>query len=658
MKKIFVVFLLILTSAAFAQTKYLIYFKDKGLPPATALKKNGVDYREALSLLSERCIKRREKVMGKDNIITFEDIPLDQNYINGIVNKGVKIENKLRWFNAVSAYLSDAQKTAVENIPYIKKVVRVKILNINPPPEFRESFAVKKSSAGSADYGESYTEYSLSDIPQVHAKGINGQGVLIGILDNGFMWKKHESLAGRKVLSEYNFVFHDTSTAPQPGDAAESGYHGTFVFSLIGGYKNGFIIGPAYNASYILAKTEDDRSESHVEEDNYAAALQWMESKGVDITTSSLGYSTFDDTTYSYTYKDLNGSTTIVTKALNLAFERGVATFNAAGNEGDKQWHYVDAPADAFKVIAVGAVDQFNFVAAFSSRGPTYDGRIKPEVTAMGVNNYGASAGGYSHYSIGSGTSFATPIAAGIGAMLLSAYPYLTNEQVRQIILETAGSYDNPDNNHGYGLISAERAVGFPNIDSTAAGYTLNKIFFAQSGTVSSTAKLHYIIAGANENSTVLNYDDSLRYSFSFGQLAAGETVKFYYTYNDSTGAGYREPSSGYYSFNYGSKDITLEKESPVILAGDSLEDNFPNPFSHNTTIYFNSSSGQSASLIIMNGIGQKVKSLFNGTAAKGRNIANWNGISDNGVKCASGVYLAVLRIGGQNYVKKVMILR
>ena len=659
MKKIFIVLFLLLSSNAFPQVKYLIYFKDKGLPPARALKKSGSEYREALSLLSERCIMRREKVMGKDHIITFEDIPLDKNYLDEIANHGVKIENKLRWFNAVSAYLTGDQLTEVSGLSFVKKVVPVKVLKINPPPVFRESKNEKRNSVqGSSDYGGSYTEYALSGIPPVHSKGFNGQGVIIGILDNGFMWKKHESLADRNVLAEYNFVFHDTSTAPQTGDSPESGIHGTFVFSLIGGYKNGFIIGPAYNASFILAKTEDDRSESHVEEDNYAAALQWMESVGVDITTSSLGYSTFDDTTYSYTYKDLNGNTTICTKALNLAFERGVSTFNAAGNEGDKSWHYVDAPADAYKVIAVGAVDQFNFLAAFSSRGPTYDGRIKPEVTAMGVNNYGASAGGYSNYSVGSGTSFATPIAAGIGAMLLSAYPYLTNEQIRQIILETAGSYIDPDNNHGYGLISAERAVGFPNLDSNAAGYKLNKIFFANGGLLSSTAKLHYILGNSPEISISLSSDGSHRYGYEFTSVSQGESVKFYYTFQDSTGGSNREPASGFYSFSYGSKEISFVQSAPVTVSSDSLEDNFPNPFNNTTTIYFNSASVQDASLIIMDGIGQKVKSLFRGSATKGRNIVSWDGISDNGIKCASGVYFALLRIGGKDYMKKIMILR
>ncbi len=252
--------------------------------------------------------------------------------------------------------------------------------------------------------------------------------------------------------------------------------HGTYVFSIIGGYKDSVLIGASYGSSFILAKTEDIRSETHVEEDNYAAALEWMENLGVDVTSSSLGYNTFTSGT-SYTYADMNGKTTIVTRAAELAFQRGVVTITAAGNEGNTKWRYIIAPADGFNTMAVGAVNSDNIVAAFSSRGPTYDGRIKPDVVAMGVNVYGASTNGPDLYTYGSGTSSATPIAGGIAGLLLSAFPHLSNVQVRDIFHETSDNSEDPDNDRGYGLLSAAKAISFPNLQNLNGNYILHKAF-------------------------------------------------------------------------------------------------------------------------------------------------------------------------------------
>ena len=215
-----------------------------------------------------------------------------------------------------------------------------------------------------------------------------------------------------------------------------------------------------------------------------------MENLGVDVTSSSLGYNEFDPETYSYTYADMDGKTTIVTKAAELAFQRGVVTITAAGNEGNKKWYYIIAPADGFNTVAVGAVDSDNNIATFSSRGPTYDGRIKPDIVAMGVNVYGASSNGTNLYTYGSGTSSATPIAGGIAALLLSAYPYLTNEQVRSIFHETSDNSENPNNERGYGLLSAAKAISFPNLERSGNNFILHKAFMDSFSV--SNVQLHY----------------------------------------------------------------------------------------------------------------------------------------------------------------------
>jgi hypothetical protein len=438
------------------------------------------------------------------------------------------------------------------------------------------------------------------------------------------------------------------------------------VFSLIGGFKDSSIIGSAFNASFILAKTEDDRSESHIEEDNYAAALEWMEGMGVDVTTSSLGYNIFDDTTYSYKYQDMDGKTTICAKACELAFQRGVLIFNAAGNEGDNSWHYIITPADGLHVIAVGAVDASNTLAPFSSRGPTYDGRIKPDVVAQGVSDFGADVfSGFNDYSIGDGTSFAAPIASGIGALLLSAFPYLTNVQARNIILETAGNSNHPDNNIGYGLISAKNAVSYPNFSDSSGIFTINKIFFSQHGVKNAT--VNYIV---NLSDFItpghLLYDGKLIYSYTFPQMANGQDVQFYFTYTDSLNNNFREPATDVYDFKYGQIDsITIKSQQvtpPVNFSGVSLSPNYPNPFptpsSPFTKINFIAQGGAIAKLVVLNTLGQTVKVLFNAPAAAGINTVTWDGKSGKGIKCASGVYYYILTLNGKSYGRKMVLIK
>ena len=616
---------------------------------------------EALGLLSERSIKRREKVLGDSHLLTYDDLPLDVDYISSVENFGVKIENKLYWFNAVSAYLNAQQKNEIEKLPFVKNIVPVKILKFGDDINYRQKQLNKKNAFSMpADYGDSYGQEQLSDIPIVHSKGITGNGVMIGILDNGFWWKQHESLVTRKVAAEYNFVFHTESTAPQPGDASGSGEHGTFVFSIIGGYKDSSIIGVAYNATFVLAKTEDDRSESHIEEDNYAAALQWMDSLGVDLTTSSLGYNVFDDTTYSYTYQNMDGKSTIITKAAELAYQKGILVLNSAGNEGDNNWHYIIAPADGVHVIAVGAVDNNNILAAFSSRGPTYDGRIKPDIVAQGVNDFGASVPGYNYYSFEDGTSFAAPIASGVAGLLLSEFPYLTNEQARYILIRTAGNYDNPNNDRGYGLVSAANAISFPNIyaDKNAGTYTINKVFFSQIGVVPSSVKLHYTLDFKSFTNTDLNFDGRLKYGFAVPAMPDSQSFSFYYTYQDSSGASFREPSSNYYTLKYGRMNVDLGSAPVSNFVGNVLSRNYPNPFNAATKIDFYSAGSDRAKLIVIDGIGQTVKVLFNGTANIGINTVEWDGKNSYGVKCASGVYYYILTLAGKDYGNKLVLLR
>ena len=426
MRPLFILITVILSVSSFAQTKYLIYFKDKGIDNSIRLEKTSSFYKSALNELTERCIERRIKNLGEDNIISYEDIPLRTDYVLNIEAMGIQIENKLKWFNAVSAYLTQGQVNQILQLSFVEKIEPIRILKFKSEQPDITSILQKQISVNTPlDYGGSYNQLQLSEIPIVHSRGITGEGVLIGVLDSGFDWKNHEALQNADVIAEYDFVNHDPVTSDEEDDQPGQQNHGTLTFSIIGGFKNGSLIGASFGSDFILAKTEDERSETHIEEDNYAAALEWMENYGVDITSSSVGYNEFDSPEYSYTYANMDGKTTIVTRAAELAFSKGVLTITTAGNEGNTGWRHIIAPADGFNTLGIGAVDGNNQVEYFSSRGPTYDGRIKPDAVAKGVSVLGARAGTFNFYTLAGGTSVAAPIACGIAALLLSANSYL-----------------------------------------------------------------------------------------------------------------------------------------------------------------------------------------------------------------------------------------
>lgn len=647
-------------SSSIAQNKYYIYFKDKGITPNQTLNKFSSEYKKALESLSDRSIERRKKNMGEENIITFEDLPIQKNYVDFITSQGIRIENELTWFNSVTAYLNETQLNNLKKLSFVDRVEPVRIFSFKREAVMPVNQLVKEtSSQDQINYGMSFTQLNLSDIPIVHQKGITGSGIIIGILDTGFKWKGHESLIGTKVISEYDFIFKDSVTADQPEDVPGQHNHGTAVFSVIGGYKDSVLVGAAFNSSFILAKTEDIRSETHVEEDNYAAALIWMESLGVDFTTSSLGYNEFDDSVFSYKYSDMNGKTTIVTKAAELAFQRGVVTITAAGNEGNNSWKYIIAPADGFNTIAVGAVGSNNVIASFSSRGPSFDGRIKPEITAQGVSVYSASTSGFNIYGYGNGTSLATPIAAGVASLLLSAHPHLKNTQVRNILIETADNSSSPNNERGYGLVSAKRAISFPNLEEVNNHYKLHKIFFNDAGVESNSVKLNYSVNGKDYLSQTMIFDGVNKFISEIPMLTDGQTVDLFFTYKDSLDNEHKEPSDNTkYKFKYGELNLYHNLSIPIPYDYGILSQNYPNPFNNTTNIKFMAASVEPAEIIIIDAIGQKVKTLFNGLTKKGENTIQWDAFTDSGTAASSGVYLYILKIGGKEYGKKMIILK
>lgn len=651
-----ILFLLVLFSITISpQNKYFIYFKDKGIKPGATLNKSSLIYQQAVEELSERAIERRIKNMGED-FITYEDIPPNEEYISTIQSMGVEIIHKLKWFNSVSVKMNSTQTEQVKTLSFVDKIVPVKSLIFQKP--LMDDYELYKHTT-TPGYGQSFTQLNLSDVPVVHSKGITGEDVIIGLLDTGFDWQRHISLNTRNVIAEYDFIFNDNVTANQPGDHPSQHDHGTLIFSIIGGYHDSTMIGAAFNSSYLLAKTEDIRSETRIEEDNYASALIWMEGLGVDITSSSLGYSTFDSPGESYTYSDMDGKTTIVTRAAELAFMRGVATFTSAGNEGNTSWFYITAPADGKNTIGVGAVNSSNQIAGFSSRGPSSDGRIKPEIVAMGVGVYGASASTDNGYRFASGTSTSAPIASGVAALLLSIHRHLKNTQIRSILLESSDNSLNPNNEIGYGLVSAKRAIEFPNLEFINNDYVIRKILF-QDNINPNSVRMHYSIDGTNFTEASPTVDRIFRFSFNVPYYSQGQDIQFYFTYLDSNNTAYREPAAKNYQMKYGSLYISLNLSIPV-ETDYIVSEPYPNPFlpvKHKSVrLNYKSSGNEIFKMAIIDGAGQKVKE-FNEVSTQGVNVVEWNGYSDRGYLCASGVYYLLVQLGGEEYGRKLILLK
>lgn len=649
-----------LSSLVFPQEKYFIYFTDKGIENSNSLNKNSEAYIQAVEELSPKAIERRIKNLGND-FITYDDLPIYKNYIYELENLGVQIIRKLSWFNSVSANLTADQIEIVKTLPFVNSVEPVKKLYFQNDPKINPDLLLESNADTSYGYGVSLKQMNLSDVPIVHSKNINGENVLIGILDSGFDWKLHNSLKDRSVIAEYDFIFDDSVTANQTGDAPTQDSHGTYVFSILAGFVDSVLIGPAFNSSFILAKTEDIRSETHIEEDNYAAALIWMESFGVDITTSSLGYNIFDSGS-SYTYSDMDGRTTIVTKAAEYAFQRGVSTFTSAGNEGNNSWKYIIAPADGYNIISVGAVDEFSNLAGFSSRGPTYDGRIKPEVVAFGVNTYGAVAGTNNGYRFASGTSAAAPIASGVAALLLSAHPHLKNTQMRSIILESASNSSNPDNQIGYGIISAKNAIEFPNLENINGQYILHKTIFDENINANSVS-IVFQIADDMLEAIPMTKSGDYDFTYTFPIKSNGELVEFTIMFSDSQNNNYTLPQSGKYKFNYGTDIIALNLDAPSLPNYGDVSDFFPNPFvpaNHKyVSFHYYTKGNEILNVAIIDGSGQKVKEFkFTTSAFAGYYPFEWDGIADRGYLCASGVYYALIQLGGKEYGKKLVLLK
>ncbi|HOJ04605.1 MAG TPA: S8 family serine peptidase [Bacteroidota bacterium] len=602
------------------------------------------------------------------------DAPPSAAYIGALERAGAVTHVRSRWFNAVSVSADNEALAAIRALPFVSSVEAVRRYHL---PKVEAAPALPKTRATQGyglDYGFSLQQVEMINVPRVHDIWIDGTDIMVGMLDNGYRWRGHEAFAMSNIVAELDVINGDSLTENEAGDPAGQDSHGTLTFSALGGFKQGQLIGPAFNAAFLLAKTEVNGSETQIEEDYWVEGLEWLESRGARIVSASLGYLDWDDgTMYSWEQGDLDGRTAVTTRAAVEAAKRGILLVTAMGNEGSAIGTII-APADADSVISVGAVTYQGGVAGFSSSGPTSDNRIKPDICAPGVQVYSASRYGGDAYERSNGTSLATPLAAGVAALLRSARPELTPVQVREALRATADNTAQPDNRRGWGLINAWDAVLYHGMVIS----TNPKIFYAGGAStimawvvsphaISGPVTLSYNAGGsrgtvamtrvAPHSAEGLGAGSGL-YSGEVLAFPQGTIVEFSIAATDSREtrtSPYGAPARNHV-FTVG-ESRTLGAEG-MLPANFSLEQSFPNP-THTvdgtqvTIRYGVPMPGARVTLMLHDALGRAVRTIATGEKSAGTYSAVIN-VAD----LATGVYYYSLSSGDTRIFRRMLIVR
>ena len=434
------VFVLLLISADVFATGngYFITFTDKNNTPYSINKPE--------EFLSSRAILRRKK----QNIpVTTTDLPVDPAYVDSLQKLGITVKYTSKWLNGCIAFSSDKLlMDTLDKYSFVKEVDLTYISSSTSKAKLEEERFGKKATEEEYVYGKAFDQINTVNGIALHDKEYLGKGMIIAIIDAGFygvdqlpafdhLWENGQILGTKDFVNPSSNIFLEHQ-------------HGMNVLSIIGGKIDGTFMGTAPEADFWLLRTEDAGSEYPIEADYWICAAEFADSAGVDIINTSLGYNEFDDSSLNYTYSQLDGNTVRISKAADIASATGMIVVTSAGNEGNKSWHYITAPADAIGVITVGAITSDSIKASFSSFGPTADGRIKPDLTAMGVSNaIQLTSGGI---GTGSGTSFSAPVITGLMACLWQSMKDMTAKNMKDLILESCNHYSSPDNSMGYGI--------------------------------------------------------------------------------------------------------------------------------------------------------------------------------------------------------------
>ncbi|MGD9993326.1 MAG: S8 family serine peptidase [Salinivirgaceae bacterium] len=423
---------------------FLVEFTDKNHSPYSTANPE--------AFLSERAIQRR----AKSNIeITEVDLPISQYYVDSLLSLNARLHNVSKWLNS-AVYLTNNPDFRIEAFrsSFVKNVTLIYEGNNKKSIISANKFGSLVEDEPADFWGAAFHQLDRCRVIFLHQKGYKGQGIQVAVLDGGFY--NVNSISGfdslmlnQQILGTYDYV-------DKNGQVYEDHEHGMMVLSVMGGNIPNQYLGSGPKASFWLLRTENVFSEYPIEEENWIAAAEFADSAGVDIITSSLGYGEFDNPEMNHTINQLDGYTIRVSRAADLAFDRGMLVINSAGNSGSLPWYYITAPSDGKNVICVGAIDAMDNLATFSSRGPSADGRVKPDVVAQGVKT--SLFNKYGNISEANGTSFSCPLVTGMAASLWSAFPDKTNRDIYSAIQYCSSNYFTSNEGFGYGIPDFEKA--------------------------------------------------------------------------------------------------------------------------------------------------------------------------------------------------------
>jgi hypothetical protein len=674
-----------------------IYLMDKG-PNAGLMLSN------PLSLVTQRSIERRSKVKSPDMIVEMTDVPLYQEYINELASRAINLRNRIKGINAVSAEVTKQQLNDIAEMNFVKQIELVEtavrkhndiesnqtLLTLELKQNQGDNILVDSLNYGT--YGT--TQITQMNVNLVHDQGIFGQGILIASLDDGFRNQTHPCFTNPlnpiNIVSQYDFQLH------VPDAYQTTATHGTTTISCIGAYAPGSLIGTAFKASFLVARTEVDSFERPIEMDNWSAAAQWADSLGADIITSSLGYLAFDAPYPGYTWQDMNGMNVPVTRAAALAAHNGITVFNSAGNNGPGSHNTLNGPADADSILTLGAVTGTGTVTSFSSVGPTTDvptPRIKPDVMAMGEGVQTANGSGTGYSGGGSaGTSYSCPLAAGVGALILSANKSLTPLQVRGILRKFASNTNSPNNTYGWGIINAAQSVDSarkldnqppviqhtpPFTTTSNNGVITMKSKITDNGIIrlwNNQAPLLYFRKSTDNGITwtaytaVTNsYMNLDSFFFPITGSIAGTKVEYCFAAQDialpnpllatlpAGGSGINPPGTTPppTRFSYTVVTTGISRNNNEIPKEFKLYNNYPNPFNPSTVIKFDLASQSHAKLVLYDVLGREVLGLIDENLKAGSYSIELK--ADN---LPSGVYFYKLVTDSYVDTKKMLLIK
>ncbi len=483
-----------------------VYFTDKGETDrasfARAVSSAGATVTEASRM-------RRARQLGGRFVPDYSDVPALPRYVHALEVAGAQVRHVSRWLNAVSVVADEATANRIAALPYVRRIAPV--------------MSAESALAKPTDYGSSLTQNTGINAIAAHDSGYSGAGVIIGVLDTGFR-KSHIVVSPLKRIAEWDFVHSDSETANEAGEDDENQWiHGTGVWSIVGGYLPSGLIGPSYNASFVLAKVHDFNTPLADDEDHWVAAAQWVDSIGVDIVQSSI--------VVQYPIDQLDGETTPVAQATNTLSRHGILVVTAMGNSGPTNgtlW----SPSDCDSILAVGSVNESNVISSFSSRGPTFDGRGKPDLVAQGENTVWALAIDDNFLGSYPGTSLAAPLVTGAAGLVQEAHPEWSAQKVRYALKSTADKAATRDSTtYGWGRPNVVKAI----YQSTLGGPVFPKPFILASPANGSSISAPPVTFRWRR--TVDPNGDAITYTFTLKRVSTGLVI--YSTSTTDTTATY-----------------------------------------------------------------------------------------------------------------------